>query len=797
WTQSIHLYNTMGNYSAALELINKFGPNNPVLTLEKAKALNATRRYRDTLETLQNTAANFDEVQSSYYHLLMGQAQMRLGDMNTAKVNLELAATGAAQEDALVEIARMEALSGHSEAALAILRQILSRDPHHSNALILAGEISNFLRDYSAAEDSFSTALSYLPTTDIMLPERMKTLHRLSRVLTMLDRTNEAMIYKRILGGQSPDSVANRDRLQEIFILVEENQLDSAETELRSIIEERYNVQAAALLGIVSYLQIEKKYPKDVQADVLDPGTPEGQALDILVNAHLQLDEIDQVLAVLGPKIQSQDEHPSILGLYGLAKLAKRDQEGFKYLQRALALDPSLAHLRLPLLAYYQQKNRGEDALEQARLAHHHAANNPKMQGALLRQLINSGLGSEAQALALKLASSNPEDSSAQTLAGMVSIHNAQPDEAADYLFRALELDKQNTIARFEFAELALVNRDYDLAHDHFAVLMYLRPHNIGTFYGFLAAREGQGEIEQGLSVLESMTANVPNNGYPPAALANYYLEQGNIEQAQRYISLAIERQMGNAFIENVAVEITRHRTLQALSNNDTQAARSFLSVGLASVPHSITLLEMLAQIEINALQPEIALDIANTIKQLNPVSGLQLQGDILGPTDPALALEFYQQAWARSPNSELARRIYLLLSRQDPQEAKSFKRNWTAKLPKDPGLLLVKAREAQLAGKQDTAIKTYHQLLDSEPRNATALTQLAKLYDSKNDVRSLEFAEQAVDINPGNPDSLQIYGMALIKQGESEKGIAMLEKALKISPNSAEIQTQLDKASP
>lgn len=797
WIQSIHLFNTVGNYSSALELINKFGPNHPVLTLEKAKALNATRRYREALELLQSTSAKFDEAQSSYYRLLKGQAQLRLGEMNAARVNLELAATGAAREEALVEIARMEALSGESDAALAILRQVLSRDPHHTNALILAGEISNFQRDYNDAEDFFSAALSYLPTTDIMLPERLKTLHRLSRVLTMLDRTNEAMIYKRILGGQLPDNVANRDRLKEIFILVDDNQLDEAEAELRTLIEERYNVQAGALLGIVNYLQGVNEEPKGLQPNTLDPGTPEGQALEILVNAYLQLDEIDQLLAVLGPKIQSQDDHPSILGLYGLAKLAKRDQEGFKYLQRALALEPSLAHLRLPLIAYYQHQNRGDDALEQARLAHHHAAGNLKMQGALLQQLINNDLGSEAQNLAREIASSNPNDSNAQTLAGMVSINNDHPDEAADYLLRALELDKTNGIATLEFAQLALVNQDYELANQHFSASLYFNPHDTATFYGILKAWEGQGKIEEGLSVLDSIAANVSNNGYTPAVLADYYLDHGDIEQAEKYISMALARQAGNVFIESVAIAITMHRTLEAQDLGDSQAARSILTGRLAQIPHSTTLLEMLAQIEINEKHPERALEIAKTIKQLNPLRGLQLQGDILLHTDPALALEFYQQAWARGPSSELAQKIYLLQSKQNAHEAKSFKRNWAAKLPDDPGLLLVKAQEAQLAGKQETAIKTYRQLLDSKPQNATAMTQLAKLYDSENDPRSLEFAEQAVKINPGDPDSLHIYGMALIKRGQSEKGIAMLEKALEISPESEEIRTQLNKASP
>ncbi len=796
YLQMILLYNQLGDYRATLKMIASMPePRHPAVILEKSRAFNALKKYRSAQQLLLNTRVEFDPYQTSFYQLYLGQALAGLGKLEDARLSLQKASAGAAREQALLGIARIDAVTDNMQAAMLVLQQVLARDPRNTHALILAGEFAIYQGEYDQAEDYLSNALSYLPATDIMLPERINTLQMLSRVLTMQDRAAEAFLYNRILAKQLPEYTANRDKIEHSLTLIEDGKLQEAEDLLLEVMEQGGDSYAGTLLGIVNYMQGDLSEASEMLSTHLDPETANSQALELLVSAKFQLDEIDQVLSILGPEVQSRTDNASLLGLYGLAKLAKRDLEGIKHINRSLELDPANSKLRLALVSFYQQQGQMQQSLEQARLAYTYDASSQMVQGALVQQLIANDQTLEARQMASEIASSNPEDSRSLTLAGLTFLRIEETGKADKYLRKAVEVDSENATAWLALARIAFLEQDYNAAETYYKYVVDILPDTIDAYKGIISTYEARQDVAPALADLTHYADQDSSNGIPLAVMAEYYLRNNAWEQSQSAIEKALQRQANNAYIERVAIEIYRRSTQQALSSKDIRTARRQLSTGLSYVPNAAPLLELLARLEAMDQNPIAAMETVESLMQLAPVRAYEVKGDILSQQDGRKALEAYNSAWEMHASSPLARKIHSLLTELDPKQAKEFLGEWSSHLPEDPGLLLVSAMESQQKNNSNAAIQAYEELLSHEADNVIALNNLAWLYFTQGDPRAMQLGQRAVELSPENPAALDTYGMILIGDGQTEQGIQWLEKAVQLAPDSADINAHLQQA--
>lgn len=70
--------------------------------------------------------------------------------------------------------------------------------------------------------------------------------------------------------------------------------------------------------------------------------------------------------------------------------------------------------------------------------------------------------------------------------------------------------------------------------------------------------------------------------------------------------------------------------------------------------------------------------------------------------------------------------------------------------------------------------------------RSSSALLEQAKA------IRALSFAEQTLKLKPGNPAVMDTLGWILVQQGQTERGIKLLQQALSKVPDGAEIHWHL-----
>jgi predicted Zn-dependent protease len=71
-------------------------------------------------------------------------------------------------------------------------------------------------------------------------------------------------------------------------------------------------------------------------------------------------------------------------------------------------------------------------------------------------------------------------------------------------------------------------------------------------------------------------------------------------------------------------------------------------------------------------------------------------------------------------------------------------------------------------------------------------LNNLAWSFFEIKDPRALGFAEQALKLKPDNPAVMDTLGWLLVQQGQTERGIRLLQQALGKQPDAAEIQFHL-----
>ncbi|TAL35556.1 MAG: tetratricopeptide repeat protein [Alphaproteobacteria bacterium] len=107
-------------------------------------------------------------------------------------------------------------------------------------------------------------------------------------------------------------------------------------------------------------------------------------------------------------------------------------------------------------------------------------------------------------------------------------------------------------------------------------------------------------------------------------------------------------------------------------------------------------------------------------------------------------------------------------------------------KYPKDKRILMGRAVTLQKLGQYDAALSAYEAVLNNDPKNLEALTNMLGLLKLKDPALALEKLEQLRDAYPYNGDITAQLGIAYAGAGRFEDGLRLLEMAEALNPGSA-----------
>lgn len=168
----------------------------------------------------------------------------------------------------------------------------------------------------------------------------------------------------------------------------------------------------------------------------------------------------------------------------------------------------------------------------------------------------------------------------------------------------------------------------------------------------------------------------------------------------------------------------------------------------------------------------------------------LQAQGKFA----PALAALTQATAIAKTP-AILIKQYTLLAQMGNSKEADLRLAQWRKERPDDM-LLALFAAQANLTKKQfKPAIAQLEDIIKREPRNAAALNNLAWAYQQDKDPRALKTGEQAYQLAAQSPAVMDTYGLLLVEQGDAKRGLALLQQASALAPQSSDIRFHLAQA--
>jgi len=164
-----------------------------------------------------------------------------------------------------------------------------------------------------------------------------------------------------------------------------------------------------------------------------------------------------------------------------------------------------------------------------------------------------------------------------------------------------------------------------------------------------------------------------------------------------------------------------------------------------------------------------------------------------LAPKKFPQAVKAYETAYGIGKNAVLTIKLhtaYMLAGK--PQEAEALLAKWLIQSPEDAGVRLYAADAMLKTGKYANAIGQYELLLVKQPENVQVLNNLAWAYQQVKDPRALQTAEHAYKVMPERAEVADTLGWMLVEQGNTKRGIEVLQKAVAAAPDALMIRYHL-----
>jgi putative PEP-CTERM system TPR-repeat lipoprotein len=203
--------------------------------------------------------------------------------------------------------------------------------------------------------------------------------------------------------------------------------------------------------------------------------------------------------------------------------------------------------------------------------------------------------------------------------------------------------------------------------------------------------------------------------------------------------------------------------------------------------------------LEVRAGRHEQALGITRQIQKQrgdSPV-GYIAEGDVLTSQKKFdAAVKAYEKAFMVNKSGQMLVKLHESLGRAGKaQEADARMKQWLKEHPNDTHARLYLAATSLANQRNKEAIEQYQAVLQQDQKNVMALNNLAFALQQEKDPRAMEYAEKALALAPDNPGVLDTAGWILVEQGNTTRGLPLLQKAASLAPSVSDISYHLAQA--
>jgi putative PEP-CTERM system TPR-repeat lipoprotein len=545
-------------------------------------------------------------------------------------------------------------------------------------------------------------------------------------------------------------------------------------------------------------------------------------ARKLLATALLKSRETQRAIALLSqPLREGVDQDPQLFALAGEAYMqAKEFTKATEYFEKAIRIVPKSAMLHTALSS--SKMGQGDNARAVAELEMATKLDPKSSQAGILLVMTHLRLKEPEKALqALKiLEKEHPDNPVLQNIKGGIYLSRSDAASARSSFEKALSLQPTYFPAAANLAQLDLRDGKPDAAKKRFEAIIVSDKKNIKAMAALSALALNQGQTKEATSWLERASQNNPDVLESSLLLAGHYLRLGEKQKAltlaqklqgahpanPEVLDLLAQSQFAN---NDKAAALETYNRLAAVrpdshlvqfqiavihtAAENFPAASDALRKAVALKPDYVN--AQLGQIALEARQGNIekAIAISRQIQkqhQKSPV-GYIAEGDLLmQQKNPALAAKAYEHALAIAKDQPLMLKLHASLSQAGRgKEANSRLTQWLKENPSDVPLRMYLAQVYLADGQARLAIEQYETVLQQNPKYMPAMNNLAAAYQQEKNPLALQYAEKAYQIAPENPAIMDTLGWILIEQGNTARGLPLLQKAVSRAPEVEEIR--------
>ncbi|CAG1005861.1 protein O-GlcNAc transferase [Methylophilaceae bacterium] len=811
------LYNETGDPLSAEKEIRKaisLGMSPVKASAALGKALLTQGQFQKVLDETNQPSGEKGDAEIL---ILRGNAYLALGKGHEAKESFELALKDKSDfPDALIGLARYALSENDVDGATRFVEQAVGKNPTSTDAWL-------FKADLLRAQGKTELALA---AYDQVL--KLKT----DNVAAHIAKANLEIGMEKFDAAKADIEAARKAAPKSLIVFYTQALLDFRQGNNAAALEALQQVLRAApehmpsvlLAGSVQYALGSTEQAEQHLKKYLEKNPENLYARKLLAAALLKNGQAQHALDALAPALKDNQQDAQLLALAGQASMqAKNFAQATAYFEKASVLAPQAAQLHTAL--GMSKLGQGEDANAVAELEKATSLDAKLPQAGILLVMthLKNKEYDKAFAAVQALEKERPDNPLVQNLKGGVYLGKKDIPGARASFQKALALQPSYFPAAANLAQLDVQEKKPDVAKKRFEDILATDKKNIQAMTALASLALSQGQNKEATTWLERASSENPDAPQPAIMLAAHYLRLG---EKQKSLTLARKLQVTNPSNPDVldlvaqaqlanddkagALEsysklallmpksaLVQYRIASIhMAMQDQPAASDALNKALALQPDYLDAQLAQATLEVRKGNHEQALAIARQIQKQRDKSpvGYTLEGDVLlAQKKPVLAVKAYEQAFTINKSGPLMVMLHASLRQAGKnKEADSRLAQWLKEHPADASTRMYLAG-IYLAEKQNkAAIEQYQTILKQAPKYVPALNNLAWLYQQEKDPRALEFAEKAYQLAADSPATLDTLGWILIEQGNTTRGLPLLQKATSLAPQAADIRYHL-----
>ena len=769
---------------------------NPLL----AQAYMAQGKYKELLREFSPQGLPPD--QASPLLIMRAAAQLSTGDNAAAQTSAAEAERLMPQSvDAQLNSARIALALHDLNGAETKVQRALSINPQSGEALLLKGQLQNLRGDRVGAINSFGDAIAAAPNLLSARLERASALvasnqdakarEDVDAVLKVAPRNALAVYLKGAILARAKDYAG----------------ADAELTKLGSLIGQF--PRGFYFLALVKYNLGQGEQAASAASHYLAHNPNEPDAIRLVASIEIASRRYANAIQILTKALDLGQADADVLDLLGQAySLNGQPAQAVQTLERAAALAPDNAGILMRLASVRLATGDSAGATNALEHSLEIAPTRTDAAEALVTAALSAGEIDKAMLALAQVKKQEGDSEAVGNLGGLIRMAQVDSDGAATAFRDTIQRFPQSTQSRINLARVLMIQNKPQEAEQQLKEVLERDPTNLVALSGMVPILLAKGDLQGAVAMMETAHGAAPLNPSVTVALAGVLIRANETKKALDLVDANLKERSTNTELlgmrarlqlilgqtdaardsyrqildlEPGNLEVRRALRDQLLGAGNTDAAKSLLTEGLRALPGNIELLRSYLGIVLQANGLDAAVAAADRLAAdpSNQPAGRLLKGDVYSMAGRfPQAISAYSEEARSEPSPELALRIAAARAAAgQPDQAAEGLRQWLANHPADADVAETLAAFDLAANRYYEAESHLQVALNKQPRNATALNNLAWVYQQRNDSRARTTAQKAYLIAP-TPQSADTLGWILTTEGNAASGLTLLRQA-------------------